>query len=105
MVGEAGHETGWGWPCLFSECSIPVRSPFEPHLRKGYSGQLIGSSDYGLDPSTAASTGFTPHLALYLFHDGLVKSIPGGNDTPSPAESYRISLDSAVYEIKMRKGL
>ena len=60
------------------------------------------SADW-LDP---ASTGYTgaAHLAMYLFHDALLKPMPDGIYTPCLAESYSISPDAKVYEFKLRKG-
>ncbi len=61
------------------------------------------SADW-LDP---ASTGYTgaAQLAMYLFHDALLKPMPGGTYTPCLAESYAISPDARVYEFKLRRGV
>ena len=61
------------------------------------------SADW-LDPATAGFA-ISAHLALYFYHDALVKAMPEGNFTPSLAESWTISPDSKVYEFKLRKGV
>ncbi len=61
------------------------------------------SADW-LDPATAGFA-ISAHLALYFYHDSLVKAMPQGTFTPSLAESWRISPDSKVYEFKLRQGV
>ncbi len=64
------------------------------------------SADW-LDPATCGLV--SGHAALYLFHDALVKPMPGGIYTglytPSLAESWTVSPDSKVYEFRLRKGV
>lgn len=60
------------------------------------------SADW-FDPSTAGDTPSMP--IMYLFHDALVKSIPGNWYGPSIAESWKISPDYRVYEFNLRKGV
>jgi peptide/nickel transport system substrate-binding protein len=61
------------------------------------------SADW-LDPATT-STSISAYVPLYLFHDGLLKPMPGGLLTPSLAESYSISPDARTYEFKIRRGV
>lgn len=61
------------------------------------------SADF-LDPATGGYP-VSGHLPLYLFHDGLVKPMPGGAFTPCLAESWTISPDAKVYEFKLRQGV
>ncbi len=57
-----------------------------------------------LDPSTNIALN-TTSFPLYLFHDGLVKTMPEGVYTPSLAESWTVSPDFKVYEFKLRRGV
>jgi peptide/nickel transport system substrate-binding protein len=61
------------------------------------------SADW-LDPSMG-SFPIPAYHPLYLFHDALLKPMPGGLFTPSLAESWTISDDSRTYEFKIRKGV
>jgi peptide/nickel transport system substrate-binding protein len=72
-------------------------------------GVLKGAIHWGpsadwLDPSMPnfAQAGL---FTLYLFHDALLKPMPGGLQTPCLAESWTISSDYRVYEFKLRKGV
>ena len=47
----------------------------------------------------------TPYLVLYAIHDALVKPMPGGDNTPSLAESWTVSKDHLTYEFVLRKGV
>jgi peptide/nickel transport system substrate-binding protein len=61
------------------------------------------SADW-LDPATCGYSG-SAHIAMYLLHDGLVKTMPEGLFTPSLAESWKVSPDAKTYEFKLRKGV
>jgi peptide/nickel transport system substrate-binding protein len=56
-----------------------------------------------LDPSDTEAF-ITPFLVLYAIHDALVKPMPGGDNTPSLAESWSVSKDGLSYEFVLRKG-
>src|SRR5205809_2168916 len=47
----------------------------------------------------------TPFWVLYAMHDALVKPMPGNLMAPSLAESWTVSADQRVYELKLREGL
>ena len=47
----------------------------------------------------------TPYMVLYAIHDALVKPMPGGDNTPSLAESWTASRDHLTYEFVLRKGV
>ncbi len=47
----------------------------------------------------------TPYMVLYAIHDALVKPMPGGDNTPSLAESWTVSKDHLTYEFVLRKGV
>lgn len=88
-----------GW--LFLNSLSVSAAPPEGVLKQSIHWGL--SADW-LDPST---TGYTvsAFLALYLFHDALVKPMPDGMYSPCLAESYTVSPDSKVYEFKLRRGV
>src|SRR5436309_6384174 len=46
-----------------------------------------------------------PFMVLYAIHDALVKPMPGGDNTPSLAESWSVSRDGLTYEFVLRKGV
>jgi peptide/nickel transport system substrate-binding protein len=56
-----------------------------------------------LDPSDTEAF-ITPFMVLYAIHDALVKPMPGGDNTPSLAESWTVSKDGLTYEFVLRKG-
>src|SRR5438093_211839 len=55
-----------------------------------------------LDPSDTEAF-ITPFMVLYALHDALVKPMPGGDNTPSLAESWTVSKDGITYEFVLRK--
>jgi peptide/nickel transport system substrate-binding protein len=54
-----------------------------------------------LDPGETESA-ISPFLVLYAIHDALVKPMPGGQMTPSLAESWTASPDGLTYEFVLR---
>ena len=54
-----------------------------------------------LDPGETESA-ITPFMVLYALHDALVKPMPGGQTTPSLAESWTVSPDGLSYEFLLR---
>src|SRR5437660_1719823 len=57
-----------------------------------------------LDPSDTEAF-ITPFMVLYALHDALVKPMPGGDNTPSLAESWTMSKDGLTYEFVLRRGV
>jgi peptide/nickel transport system substrate-binding protein len=57
-----------------------------------------------LDPSDTEAF-INPFMVLYAVHDALVKPMPGGDNTPSLAESWSQSKDGLTYEFVLRKGV
>jgi peptide/nickel transport system substrate-binding protein len=57
-----------------------------------------------LDPAETEAF-INPFMVLYAVHDALVKPMPGGDNTPSLAESWTQSKDGLVYEFVVRKGV
>ena len=56
-----------------------------------------------LDPADTEAF-INPFMVLYAVHDALVKPMPGGDNTPSLAESWTQSRDGLVYEFVLRKN-
>ena len=56
-----------------------------------------------LDPGETEAL-ITPFMVLYALHDGLVKPMPGGLNTPSLAESWTLSKDGTTYEFLIRRN-
>ena len=56
-----------------------------------------------LDPGETEAL-ITPFMVLYALHDGLLKPMPGGLNTPSLAESWTVSKDGTVYEFLIRRN-
>ena len=54
-----------------------------------------------LDPSDTEAF-INPFMVLYAIHDALVKPMPGGDNTPSLAESWSQSKDGLTYEFVLR---
>src|SRR5262245_11923034 len=57
-----------------------------------------------LDPAETEGI-IPPFMVLYALHDGLVKPMPAGPNTPSLAESWTQSKDGLTYEFVLRKGV
>ncbi|HTI56762.1 MAG TPA: ABC transporter substrate-binding protein [Verrucomicrobiae bacterium] len=57
-----------------------------------------------LDPAETEAF-INPFMVLYAVHDALVKPMPGGDNTPSLAESWTQSKDGLVYEFVLRKNV
>ena len=86
---------------LFLGSSEVFSAPPEGTLKQAIHWSL--SADY-LDPATCSNSK-SAFLVLYLFHDTLVKAMPGGYYTPSLAESWSVSTDARLYEFRLRKGV
>ena len=56
------------------------------------------------DPAEVVGV-LTPFWVLNAMHDALVKPMPGNHQTPSLAESWKVSPDGLVYDFKLREGL
>ena len=57
-----------------------------------------------LDPAETEAF-INPFMVLYAVHDALVKPMPGGDNTPSLAESWTQSKDGLIYEFVLRKNV
>jgi len=56
------------------------------------------------DPAEVVGV-LTPFWVLNAMHDAVVKPMPGNHQTPSLAESWKVSPDGRVYEFKLREGV
>jgi peptide/nickel transport system substrate-binding protein len=56
------------------------------------------------DPAEVVGV-LTPFWVLNAMHDAVVKPMPGNHQTPSLAESWKMSPDGLVYEFKLREGV
>ena len=57
-----------------------------------------------LDPGETESA-ITPFKVLYAVHDALVKPMPGGQTTPSLAESWSMAPDGTSYTFVLRQNI
>ncbi|HXJ77149.1 MAG TPA: ABC transporter substrate-binding protein [Candidatus Methylomirabilis sp.] len=57
-----------------------------------------------LDPAETEAF-INPFMVLYAIHDAVVKPMPGGDNTPSLAESWTASKDGLTYDFVLRKGV
>jgi peptide/nickel transport system substrate-binding protein len=56
------------------------------------------------DPAEVVGV-LTPFWVLNAMHDAVVKPMPGNHQTPSLAESWKVSPDGLVYDFKLREGV
>jgi peptide/nickel transport system substrate-binding protein len=86
-----------------------TRPVVPPPLAAAVEGQITFAVHVSLAPTwfdPAETPGvITPFLMLYLFHDALVKPMPGNAFAPSLAESWTASKDGLTYEFVLRKGV
>ena len=81
--------------------AVPVHAAPEGTLTWGLHVTLVSK---WLDPSDTEAF-INPFMVLYALHDALVKPMPGGDNTPSLAESWTPSKDGLTYEFVLRKGV
>src|SRR5207247_2150626 len=87
---------------LLSPCAAtPVAAAPEGTLTWGLHVTLVSK---WLDPADTEAF-INPFMVLYAVHDALVKPMPGGDNTPSLAESWTVSKDGLTYEFVLRKGV
>src|SRR5438105_845843 len=67
-------------------------------------GDHVTLASRWLDPGDTEAF-ITPFLVLYAIHDALVKTMRGGDNTPSLAESWTASKDGLSYEFALRKNV
>jgi peptide/nickel transport system substrate-binding protein len=82
-------------------CSHPAAAAPEGTLTWGLHVTLAAK---WLDPAQTEAF-INPFMVLYAVHDALVKPMPGGDSTPSLAESWTASRDGLTYEFVLRKGV
>ncbi len=86
---------------LFSGLAGPAAAAPEGTLTWGLHVTLASK---WLDPAETEAF-INPFMVLYAIHDALVKPMPGGDNTPSLAESWTASKDGLTYEFVLRKGV
>ena len=87
---------------LLSPCAVtPATAAPEGTLTWGLHVTLVSK---WLDPADTEAF-INPFMVLYAVHDALVKPMPGGDNTPSLAESWTVSKDGLTYEFVLRKGV
>jgi peptide/nickel transport system substrate-binding protein len=87
---------------LLSPCAAtPATAAPEGTLTWGLHVTLVSK---WLDPADTEAF-INPFMVLYAVHDALVKPMPGGDNTPSLAESWTVSKDGLTYEFVLRKGV
>ena len=87
---------------LFSFVSLHVPAAAAPEGTLTW-GLHVTLATKWLDPSDTEAF-INPFMVLYAVHDALVKPMPGGENTPSLAESWTVSKDGLVYEFVLRKN-
>src|SRR3989442_15996757 len=85
---------------LLGALSPPAAAAPEGTLTWGLHVTLVSK---WLDPADTEAF-INPFMVLYAIHDALVKPMPAGGNTPSPAESWTGAKDGLVYEFVLRKG-
>jgi peptide/nickel transport system substrate-binding protein len=85
---------------LLSSLGAPAAAAPEGTLTWGLHVTLASK---WLDPSDTEAF-INPFMVLYAVHDALVKPMPGGENTPSLAESWTVSKDGLAYEFVLRKN-
>jgi peptide/nickel transport system substrate-binding protein len=85
---------------LLSSLGAPAAAAPEGTLTWGLHVTLASK---WLDPSDTEAF-INPFMVLYAVHDALVKPMPGGENTPSLAESWTVSKDGLAYEFVLRKS-
>jgi peptide/nickel transport system substrate-binding protein len=96
------------WTALVSLVLIALSSR-EVYAQGQPDGQITIAFDASiaasfLDPADTAGLG-TPFVFLYALHDALIKPLPGNDNAPCLAESWRESPDGLTYDFKLREGL
>ena len=86
---------------LSSSAATPAAAAPEGTLTWGLHVTLVSK---WLDPADTEAF-INPFMVLYAVHDALVKPMPGGDNTPSLAESWTVSKDGLTYEFVLRKGV
>ncbi len=87
---------------LLSPCAAtPAAAAPEGTLTWGLHVTLVSK---WLDPADTEAF-INPFMVLYAVHDALVKPMPGGDNTPSLAESWTVSKDGLTYEFVLRRGV
>jgi peptide/nickel transport system substrate-binding protein len=82
---------------------IPARAQTKPEGEMRWA-LYVTLAPAWFDPAEVVGV-LTPFWVLNAMHDALVKPMPGNHQTPSLAESWKMSPDGLVYEFKLREGL
>jgi peptide/nickel transport system substrate-binding protein len=87
---------------LSTLATLPARAAAAPEGTLTW-GLHVTLAAKWLDPAETEAF-INPFMVLYAVHDALVKPMPGGDNTPSLAESWTQSKDGLVYEFVLRKN-
>src|SRR5574342_163449 len=88
---------------LSALATLPARAAAAPEGTLTW-GLHVTLAAKWLDPADTEAF-INPFMVLYAIHDALVKPMPGGDNTPSLAESWTASKDGLVYEFVLRRGV
>src|SRR5574342_659666 len=88
---------------LSALATLPARAAAAPEGTLTW-GLHVTLAAKWLDPAETEAF-INPFMVLYAVHDALVKPMPGGDNTPSLAESWTQSKDGLAYEFVLRKGV
>lgn len=103
MKGIKG--VAWAWSFVIALTMLQLEGAASAETPRGVMKGAIHfniGADW-LSPSYSFSN-LPNYLPLFLFHDALMKSMPGVPYSPCLAESWTISPNYRIYEFKLRKG-
>ena len=88
---------------LLSGSGVPASAQAKPEGEMRWA-LYVTLAPAWFDPAEVVGV-LTPFWVMTALHDAVVKPMPGNLQTPSLAESWKMSPDGRVYEFKLREGI